>query len=69
MKYNEYKYRQERFLIVTEDHILSVKNKKSVRRILHIRQLHAVTINLQKTKEMVLHVQGDKDIRFLIQQR
>lgn len=39
MKYNEYKMKQERYLVVTDDHVLSIKQQKLLRRSVPIRQL------------------------------
>lgn len=46
MKYNEYKIKQERQLVLTGDHILSLKQKKYLRRSVSIKQISGVTINL-----------------------
>lgn len=69
MKYNEYKMKQERYLVVTDDHVLSLKQKKHLRRSVPIRQLQGITINLQKSKEMVIHIESQKDMRFLTSNR
>lgn len=69
LKYNEYKIKQERFLVLTEDHVLSLKQKKYLRRSVPIKQLQGITINLTNNNEMVLHINREKDVRFLITKR
>jgi hypothetical protein len=65
LKFNDYNWKQERIMLITPTTIINIKSKKVVRREISIKHLQGITINLQKQSEMVIHVEGEPDLRFL----
>lgn len=68
-KFNDYNWKQSRVLVVTKTKILSLKQKRFLRREVVIKNLQGVTINLKHPQEVVLHVQNEPDLRFMCQHR
>lgn len=61
--------KQDRYLIITSNKIYSLKKKKNVRRMIKIKNLKGVTINLNKPNELVIHINNEIDIRLLSEHR
>jgi hypothetical protein len=68
-KYNKFKIKQERILLITNQFIFNIKQKKIIRRSIKITSLNGVTINLKKNQEILLHVKGEVDIRLKTSKR
>ena len=51
-------------MVVLEHHILSIKQKKGLRRSIDFKTLSGVTLNTQG-REIVIHVGNEADIRFI----
>jgi hypothetical protein len=68
-KYNNYKWKQERLLVVTKSTLLIFKQSLELRRNLSIKKLSGISINKKQTQEMVLHVNQEPDIRISLKNR
>ena len=62
-KYNDYGFRQERILVLTNEAIYNI-NKKKVKKRIGYRDLEAISISTMSS-EFVLHIKNSNDYRYL----
>jgi hypothetical protein len=69
LKYNRFKMRQERNLLLTTDKIANVKSNE-FKRSIEIKNIKAITKSLTKDNwEFIVHVHDEYDYRFICQVR
>ena len=61
--------KQERILLITNQFILNIKQKKIVRRQVEIKNLNGITFNLNNNQEILLHIKREADLRLKIKKR
>lgn len=62
-KYNDYGFRQERILVLTNEAIYNI-NKKKVKKRISYRDLEAISQSTMSS-EFVLHIKNSNDYRYL----
>lgn len=62
-KYNDYGFRQERILVLTNEAIYNI-NKKKIKKRIPYKELEAISMSTMSS-EFVLHIKNSNDYRFL----